>query len=100
MSRFPGRALPEAVGVALAALLAGCAQVEQSVRTALERNLSVHVAAVPTEKFPADYLPVTKSEIANLFQRFPRTGPDTVFPRVTVTMLEAPSWHMKISPPG
>lgn len=90
-----------------AALLAGCAQmgslpemVAASAKKALERNLGSGGAAAGDPKLPDNYVPVQDSEIKDIFVRNPRTSGATTFPRVIVTVEDAPSWHAQITPPG
>ncbi len=98
------QALPLLAGVAL---LAGCAQMAQlpeivaaSTRTALERNLATGGAAAGGPKLPDNYVAVQDSEIKDFFVRHPRTGSATTFPRLIVTVEDAPPWHAQITPPG
>ncbi len=88
------------------ALLAGCAQmaslpemVAASTKKALERSLGSGGAA-GDPKLPDNYVPLQDSEIKDIFVRNPRTSSATTFPRVVVTVEDAPSWHAQITPPG
>jgi hypothetical protein len=98
-------ALP--IGAALT-LLTGCAQMAQlpemvaaSTKKAFERNLGTGTGgAAGDPKLPDNYVPLWDSEIKDIFVRHPRSSNATTFPRVVVTVEDAPAWHGQITPPG
>jgi len=88
-------------------LLSGCAQMAQlpemvadSASRAIARNLAVGGGAAGDPKLPANYLPLQDSELRDIFVRHPRSSNATTFPRVVVTVEDAPAWHAQITPPG
>ena len=91
------------------AVLTGCAQMAQlpemvmaSTKKAVERNLGAGGAggAAGDPKLPDNYVPLWDSEIKDIFVRHPRSSIATTFPRVVVTVEDAPAWHGQITPPG
>jgi hypothetical protein len=106
LSRPRLRRLSLAAPLVAVPLLTGCAQMSQlpemvanSASKALARNLATGTAA-GDPKLPDNYLPLWDSELKDIFVRNPRTSSATTFPRVIVTVEDAPPWHAQITPPG
>jgi hypothetical protein len=73
--------------------------VSASVNTALERNLGTASGTARGPAFPAGYVPIWNSGIKGIFGQHPRTSSETTFPRVVVTLEDAPAWHGQMTPP-